>query len=159
MSRLCTRRWGRQARKLYHQCCKEISPDTPRCGRNRSRSNDGVTNVFHLPGVGVEGDSSRDWVESSFPLGLENVVGEGWASFGGVSSSTGAGPNLLRFPNGAKHRSFCQAKDGNWRKHTVVGPRNLASSWSPHNAQQRMSEINGKEKIKWDEMTALNKAR
>ena len=107
MSRLCTRSWGRQERKVNHQCCKEISPDTPRCTRNRSRaSNDDVTDVFYLLGVGVEGDSSRDLVESSFPLGLEKVDGEGWASFGGVSSSTGAGPNLLRFPNGAK-QSCC----------------------------------------------------
>ena len=34
-------------------------------------------NVFYLPGVGVEGDSSRDLVELSLPYGLENVVGEG----------------------------------------------------------------------------------
>ena len=45
--------------------------------RNRSRASDGVVNVFYLPGVGVEGDSSRDLVELSLPYGLENVVGEG----------------------------------------------------------------------------------
>ena len=103
-----------QERKVYHQCCKEISPDTSRCVRGRSRANDSATNVFHLPGVGVEGDSSRDSDEPSFPLGLEKVVGEGWASFGGVSLSTGAGPNLLRAPNGAKNTSCCQTKDRNW---------------------------------------------
>jgi hypothetical protein len=145
MSRLCTRSRRGQEGKVYHQCCKEISPDTSRCARNRSRANGGVINVFHLPGVGVEGDSSRDSDEPSFPLGFEKVVGEGWASFGGVSSSTGAGPNLLRLPNGAKHTSFCQTKCRNWHKHTVVGPRNFTSSWSPHDAQQRMSERNGKE--------------
>jgi len=80
MSRLCTRRWRRWERKVYHQCCKEISPDTPRCARNRSRASDDVVNVFYLPGVGVEGDSSRDLVELSLPYGLENVVGEGCAS-------------------------------------------------------------------------------
>ena len=66
--------------------------------------------MFYLPGVGVEGDSSRDSGESSFPLGLEKVVGEGWASFGGVSFSTGAGPNLLRVPNGAKKGVFVKQK-------------------------------------------------
>ena len=106
MSRLCTRRWRGREKKIYHQCCKEISPDTSRCARNRSRADNGVTNVFHLPGVGVEGDSSRDSGESSFPFGLEKVGSEGWASFGGVSLSTGAGPNLLRDPNGAKCESF-----------------------------------------------------
>ena len=31
---------------------------------------------------------------------------------------------------------------------TIVCARNFASSWSPHNAQQRVSEMNRKEKIK-----------
>ena len=63
-------------------------------------------NVFYLPGAGVEGDSSRDLGGLSFPYGLEKVDGEGWASCGGELSSTGAGPNLLRLPNGAKRRGL-----------------------------------------------------
>ena len=41
-------------------------------------------------------------------------------------------------------------KTENWRElRTVVGPRNLTSSWSPHSAQQRMS---GKQKREEDKM-------
>ena len=100
------------------------------------------------------GDSSRDLVGLSLPYGLENVVGEGWASCGGVLFSTGAGPNLLRFPRGAKRKGFVSylmsRKTENLRRpRTVIGPRNLASSWSPHNAQQRMSgKQNREEKMK-----------
>jgi hypothetical protein len=64
--------------------------------------------------------------------------------------STGAGPNLLRLPNGAKCGSFVRhLTSGKMEKlcrpHTVVGPRNFTGSWSPHRAQQRMS---GKQKVR-----------
>jgi len=54
------------------------------------------------------------------------------------------------FPTVLNTGIFCQTrafqKTGDLDKlHTVVGPRNLTSSWSPHSAQQRMS---GKEKSK-----------
>jgi len=59
-----------------------------------------------------------------------------------VLSSTGAGPNLLRLPNGAEHRGFRQIL-GFKKLHeirTVVGTGNFTGSWSPHSVQQRMSE-------------------
>ena len=68
MSRLCTRKW---------KTGRYITNIAKGCARNRSRANGGVTNVFHLPGVGVEGDSSRDLAGLSLPLSLEKVVDEG----------------------------------------------------------------------------------
>ena len=62
---------------------------------NHLRASEGVVDAFDLPGVGVEGDSSRDPAMPLLPCSLENVVGEGWASCGGTFSSTGADPNLL----------------------------------------------------------------
>jgi len=164
MSRLCTRRRRGRERKVYHECCKEISPDTPRCAGNRSRASDGVVNVFYLPGAGVEGDSSRDLVELSFPYGLEKVGGEGWASCGGELSSTGAGPNLLRLPNGAEGRSSSDT----WSPKKIENRVNYILSLVPETSRvaglhithsRGCQEYRKEKRIRWGEMTVLNKAR
>jgi len=104
-------------------------------GTNRSRANKGVVNVLYLPGVGVEGDSPRDPVMPSLPCGLENVVGEGWESCDGVLGLVRTSFDFPTVLNTGLVRHLMSKSSR--RLHTVVGPRDFASSRSPHGVQQR----------------------
>lgn len=79
-------------------------------------------------------------------------------------SSTGAGPNLLRFPNGAKSGIFVTLdfpKNRNFAGTTYCRWSQKLHGWlvSTSRAEKDVRKTDREEKMEWEEMTVLNKAR